>query len=145
MTAPETREIEISDAVAVAQLNGELGYPATVATTEERIGSFRALRDRIAYVACLDGAVVGWIDVGVVCRLQTDAYAEIGGLVVSSACRSGGIGAELMRRAEQWARERGLKKMVVRSQVAREAAHRFYLRRGYERTKTSAVFTKPFE
>jgi hypothetical protein len=35
--------------------------------------------------------------------------------------------------------------MVVRSQVAREAAHRFYLRHGYERTKTSAVFSKVLE
>jgi hypothetical protein len=27
----------------------------------------------------------------------------------------------------------------------REAAHRFYLREGYERTKTSAVFTKKLQ
>jgi hypothetical protein len=32
--------------------------------------------------------------------------------------------------------------MVVRSQMAREAAHRFYVREGYRQTKTSAVFSK---
>jgi hypothetical protein len=45
-------------------------------------------------------------------------------------------------RAEQWARERGLNSVVVRSQIAREGAHNFYLREGYARTKTSAGFTK---
>src|SRR5207302_1399412 len=115
------REVEIGDAAAVAELSEELGYPVTAAEMEERIRIFIALRDRVACVACRDGVVVGWIDVGVVQRLQTDAYGEIGGLVVSSGCRSGGIGAELVRWAERWARERGLKKMVVRSQVAREA------------------------
>jgi hypothetical protein len=33
-------------------------------------------------------------------------------------------------------------KMLVRSRVTREQAHRFYLREGYELTKTSAVFSK---
>jgi GNAT superfamily N-acetyltransferase len=137
--------VEIGDAAAVAQLSEELGYPVTAVEMEQRIRSFTALPDRIACVACVDDVVVGWIDVGVVQRLQADAYGEIGGLVVSSVCRSGGLGAELVRSAEQWVIERGLKKMVVRSQVAREAAHRFYLRHGYERTKTSAVFSKVLE
>lgn len=136
------RQIEISDAAAVAELSAELGYPVAVPTMEERIRSSAASPDRVTYVACLGDAVVGWIDIGVVHHLQSGAYAEIGGLVVSNACRNAGIGARLVQRAEQWARERGLTRVVVRSQIAREAAHRFYLRHGYERTKTSAVFTK---
>jgi len=39
-------------------------------------------------------------------------------------------------------REHGLRRALVRSQIAREAAHRFYLREGYARIKTSAVFEK---
>jgi GNAT superfamily N-acetyltransferase len=75
-------------------------------------------------------------------HLQADVRAEIGGLVVAAGCRSQGIGARLVGHAEQWARERGMCGMVVRSQIKREDAHRFYLREGYERTKTSAVFSK---
>jgi GNAT superfamily N-acetyltransferase len=48
----------------------------------------------------------------------------------------------LVTRAEQWALSRGVKEMLVRSRISREDAHRFYLREGYERTKTSAVFGK---
>jgi GNAT superfamily N-acetyltransferase len=145
LTAIDIRVLEVSDAEAVARLSGELGYPVEVHTMEQRIRTFADLPDRIAYVACLDGAVVGWIDAGIVQRLQTDAHGEIGGLVVSNTCRNGGIGAELVRCAEQWIRDRGLCKVVVRSQIAREAAHRFYLREGYERTKTSAVFSKSLQ
>lgn len=136
------REVEISDTLAVAELSGELGYPAPVSTMEERIRCSIASPDRATLVACIGGAPVGWIDVFVVHHLQSGAAAEIGGLVVSSACRGAGIGAGLLRRAEEWARERGLARVIVRSRSTREAAHRFYLREGYEQTKTSAVFSK---
>lgn len=98
--------------------------------------------DHVVYVACLAGEVVGWVDVGVAHHLQSEPRAEIGGLVVASEARGAGIGRLLVERAEGWARQRGLKSVVARSQIAREAAHRFYLREGYARTKTSAVFTK---
>jgi GNAT superfamily N-acetyltransferase len=138
----QIRPVDSADAEAVAILSGELGYPVSVAAMEERIRHYALLTDRTVFVACLDSAVIGWIDVGIVHHLQVEPNGEIGGLVVSHACRSSGIGAKLVSRAEQWVKERGVAKMIVRSQIAREAAHRFYLREGYERTKTSAVFSK---
>lgn len=139
----QTREITLADAAAAASLSGELGYPASPEVMQQRIASLSA--DHAVYVACLEGEVVGWIDVSVTHHLQSDPRAEIGGLVVSSKLRSRGIGRVLVTRAEQWAIERGLKSVVVRSQIAREAAHNFYLREGYARTKTSAVFTKQLD
>lgn len=138
----QVRQVQTCDAEAVAGLSGEFGYPVSVAMMEERIRCYARLQDRIVYVACLGGAVVGWIDIGVVRHLQVEPYGEIGGLVVSGNRRSAGIGGKLVSRAEQWVRERGLTRVVVRSQISRAAAHRFYLREGYERTKTSAVFSK---
>jgi GNAT superfamily N-acetyltransferase len=96
----------------------------------------------VAVPGGVSGEVVGWIDVSAAHHLQSEPLAEIGGLVVASEARSGGIGRRLVERAEEWAVQRGLKSILVRSQVARAAAHRFYLREGYERIKTSAVFTK---
>lgn len=141
----QIRPIGIADAEAVAALSGELGYPVAVSTMEERIRCSASSPDRAAFVACAGDSVVGWIDVAVAHRLQSGASAEIGGLVVSRACRNAGIGARLLRRGEQWARQRGLERVIVRSRIAREAAHRFYLREGYERTKTSAVFAKTLQ
>lgn len=142
VTGIAIRPLNTSDAEEVAELSTQLGYPVCAAVMEERIRNRAALPDRVAYAACIHNRVVGWIDVGVVHHLQADAYGEIGGLVVSEACRGRGVGARLVLRAEEWVKGRGLARMAVRSQIAREAAHRFYLRQGYERTKTSAVFSK---
>jgi GNAT superfamily N-acetyltransferase len=136
------REIRIEDAEAAARLSGEFGYPVSAEEMAGRILAHAALADHTTLVACLDEQVIGWIDVGITHHLQVEAYAEIGGLVVASTARSLGIGGQLLAWAEDWARARGVRRVVVRSQIARERAHRFYLERGYERTKTSAVFSK---
>jgi len=136
------REITPDDAPAAAGLAGELGYPATAAALKERIEFLDGHPDHVVFVACDGGKVIGWIDVCIALHLASDPRAEIGGLVVSAAVRSQGIGAQLVARAEQWAVARGLTAMLVRSRHTREAAHRFYLREGYAVTKTSTVFTK---
>jgi (aminoalkyl)phosphonate N-acetyltransferase len=136
------REIMRSDAEAAAQLSGEFGYPASKETMERRIKALQDRSDHAVFVACVEDAAVAWIDVGIVHHLQSEPYGEIGGFVVSQKCRSMGIGKQLIARAEEWMRERGLKRALVRSQISREAAHRFYLREGYSRVKTSAVFEK---
>lgn len=138
------REITLADAEAAARLCGELGYPLDPSEIEQRIQGFSAMPDHTVFVACLEQRVVAWIDIGIVHHFQSEPYGEIGGFVVASGYRSTGIGRELMRHAEEWVSARGVRKMLVRSQITREAAHRFYLRQGYSHTKTSAVFTKQF-
>ena len=136
------REMRAADAEEVAELSGELGYPVSAEEMQARIQQLAKLSDRVAFVACLENHVVGWIDVGVVHHLQSRPYGEIGGLVVSSTQRSRGIGKQLVRRAEEWVSGRGLDTILVRSRIAREDAHRFYLQQNFQRWKTSAVFTK---
>jgi len=138
----DIRNVTPDDAADVARLSGELGYPIDADAMRRRIQQLSALPDHAVFIAmCAEGAV-GWIHVSVVQHVQADVRAEIGGLVVTAESRSAGVGALLVARAEQWAREHGLTGMIVRSQIKREDAHRFYLREGYERTKTSAVFSK---
>ncbi|MFL6447142.1 MAG: GNAT family N-acetyltransferase [Bryobacteraceae bacterium] len=137
------REISPADADAAAELSGQLGYPVSSDAMKQRIEA-AALSDRIVLVACTPDRphVVGWIDVSVVHHLQNEPYGEIGGLVVASDCRNLGIGQRLVARAEEWIRGKDITRIVVRSQISREAAHRFYLRERYTRWKTSAVFSK---
>jgi GNAT superfamily N-acetyltransferase len=137
------REMRPSDAGEAALLSAELGYAVPAEILAERLEQFAGYDDHVVYVACLDsGKIVGWIDVGVVEHLQSQRYGEIGGLIVSGPYRGKGIGGKLVHEAEQWIADRGLSKVLVRSNIAREAAHAFYLRRAYRREKTSAVFTK---
>lgn len=130
------------DAAAIALLSGELGYPVDVDVMRMRLELLDQRPDHAVFVACRDQRVLGWIDVAIVLHVQSEPRAEIGGLVVSSEARNARIGARLVARAEQWATSRGVDAIVVRSQIMREAAHRFYEREGYVRTKTSAVFSK---
>ena len=137
------REIAPADAEAAARLSGELGYPVSAQEMAARIRAQIALPGHVIYVACTpEEDVVGWIDVHITHHLQAAPRAEIGGLVVASGARSRGIGRRLVAQAELWAAACGMTQIVVRSQIARERAHQFYLREGYERTKISAVFSK---
>jgi GNAT superfamily N-acetyltransferase len=136
------REINVADAEAAAKLSDELGYPVSTEAMECRIRAREGLRDHTVLVACVAGEVVAWVDVVVVHHLAVEPYGEIGGLVVGDGHRSAGIGRTLLAHAEQWIASQGIRNAVVRSQIKREDAHRFYLREGYSRTKTSAVFSK---
>ncbi len=139
----EIRECQPSDADAVARLSAQLGYAVPTEEMQRRLAHVSNDPVHAVLVAHLDsGEVVGWIDVAVVFHLQSGAYCEIGGLVVSDAVRGKGIGRELVVAAERWAAARGMKKVLVRSNAIRADAHRFYLRENYTMVKTSAVFEK---
>jgi GNAT superfamily N-acetyltransferase len=86
--------------------------------------------------------MVGWIDAAMERHLQSPASAVIGGLVVREAMRGQGVGRRLCIEVEEWARSQSVPLVRVRSQIKREDAHRFYLRDGYRKVKTSLVFEK---
>jgi GNAT superfamily N-acetyltransferase len=135
------RPMTAADAPLVAELTTQLGYPTSVEETGQRL---LALEGRhAALVADEDGQAIGWVHVALVTSLVSGLKADIGGLVVDENHRSGGVGAELLAAAEAWARAQGAARMVVRSRIARERAHRFYEREGYELVETSHVFEKP--
>ena len=127
------------DADALASLAGELGYPST---PDEMLVRFDALPPTEAVLVAAEPNVIAWIQVGITSALESGTFAEIRGLVVQESHRSRGIGALLVDAAEQWARERGLRRMRVRSNVLRERTHRFYERLGYTTKKSQKAFEK---
>ncbi len=84
----------------------------------------------------------GWVHAHVSHLVENDPEAEIGGLVVDEAYRRTGAGGLLMERAEQWARDRGLKSVYLRSNIIRKDAQAFYKKLGYEIVKTQYAFRK---
>lgn len=87
-------------------------------------------------------AVVGWIHAGEEELLESGRRCEIFGLVVDESARGQGVGRALVAAAEEWARLRGLSHVTVRSNIARDLSHPFYLREGYRRVKTQHVYQK---
>jgi len=137
------REMRDDDAMAVSLLTTQLGYSRSadeIAAWIARLSIENA--EQVAFVACVGEDVVGWIEVSIERRLQSEPFGMIGGLVVSDGRRSRGVGQLLCRRAEEWVREQGLDTLRVTSRSTRQDAHRFYLRDGYSEVKTSLVFEK---
>ena len=89
-----------------------------------------------------DGAIAGWIAVFILRGLEVDPRGEISGFIVDEKFRSQSIGKHLLARAEQWVRQRGCRMVGLRSNVIRDRAHAFYLREGYQHTKTQKTFRK---
>lgn len=137
------RRLTIEDAEAAAELSRQLGYPCSVDDVRKRIDERSRSNDSVVLGAVLNGEVVGWIDAAVEQHLQSPACAVIGGLVVRDGARGLGIGKRLCLEIEEWARSKSIPVLRVRSQIKREDAHRFYLREGYSKVKTSVVFEKP--
>ena len=140
----EIRKARLKDAAAIAELSGQLGYPATEKEMAQRLALIiPGRRSNRVFVAEFPlGRVIGWISVSVTPLLEVPLRAEINGLVVSEAHRSRGAGGKLLREAERWAKAKGCRGMSVRSNVVRDRAHDFYLRNGYEHYKTQKAFRK---
>ena len=136
------RRLSPDDAEAAAELSGQLGYSCAVEDLRDRIDELSRAADRVAFAAVVDGQIVGWIDAAMERHLQSPASAVIGGLVVREDTRGLGVGKRLCLEVEEWARNKSVPLVRVRSQIKREDAHRFYLRDGYRKVKTSFVFEK---
>jgi ribosomal protein S18 acetylase RimI-like enzyme len=137
------REAQAKDVPALARLAGELGYATAESQMRRRFERVVADPEHRVYVAeSSTGAVIGWVHVHLTRFLATDIRGEIAGLIVDSTARSRGLGAQLLRAAEDWTKAQGAALLVLRSNLTREDAHRFYRRLGYTVTKTSLNFHK---
>jgi GNAT superfamily N-acetyltransferase len=121
------RRAKSSDAPALAALSGQLGYPVKVQQMASRLEA--VLPDPSCTVLVAeddDGSVVGWTHVRVERGIESEAFAEIRGLVVDERRRREGIGERLVSEAIHWAGERGDPGAVQHLR----SAHRFYERQG---------------
>lgn len=137
------RPATLGDVPLIADLNGQLGYPAPEPEVEARLEAVLASDDHAVLVATEDDRPIGWVHVAVERGLEASRVACLRGLIVDERHRSGGIGRLLIGAAEEWARAHGCQTVIVRTRVTRERAHRFYRREGFELDKTSHVFGKP--
>jgi predicted N-acetyltransferase YhbS len=103
------RPIEHGDAESVCELIVQLGYDRPVTEVERWIASLANRPDtQVAFVACLGGEIVGWIEASVEKRLQSPPFTLIGGLVVKDGVRGGGIGRRLCEEVERWSGRKAL-------------------------------------
>ena len=134
MGRPQIRRAEQRDAARLARLIVQLGYTAAEPDVAERLAAMDT-EGRVVLVAELDGEVIGCLSTSVMRVLHRPApVGRISMMVVDEACRSRGIGAQLVRAAEEALAAQGCYMVEVTSQLRRTEAHRFYERLGYEKT-----------
>lgn len=137
------RPMLAKDSDCVAALATQLGYPSTPDEIHQRFERLAGNDLHAVFVAESEAdQAVGWIHIFACQLMESNTYAEIGGLVVDERCRGSGIGQRLLEQAEAWARAKACASIRLRSNIIRKEAHEFYLKRGYTITKTQHAFAK---
>ena len=137
------RRAEVRDVKSLASLAGQLGYPIRNSDIRRQLSSMAKEGGHAVFVAELSGhGIVGWIQMMPRQLLYSPGLTEIGGLVVDAEHRRKGVGRALIHAGEQWAKDQGYSRIVVRSNAVRKEAHDFYPSLGYDSVKTQKVYRK---
>ncbi len=140
---PTVRRATERDAPRLAQLTVDYDHPTAAAELVERLRRLLADDDHDVFVAELPGSgVVGFVHVAVRDLLAPEPCAEILGLATAANARRRGVASGLMNAAETWARDRNLRRLLVRSNLRRTAAHEFYHAIGLRTVKDQRVYER---
>lgn len=127
------RKYESKDISAIRDiLENDLGYNCELDKLNNRINEMLKRGNYQIFVACDGDKVVGYI--GCVSYLAFELEKEgmkIIALAVSKEYRRKGIGTQLLKTAEQWAKENNIEVILLNSGLPREDAHTFYESQGY--------------
>ena len=127
------RKYESGDISAIRDiLENDLGYNCEFDSLKNRVDEMMKRGNYQIFVACDGDKVVGYI--GCVNYLAFELENEgmkIIALAVSKAYRRKGIGTQLLKTAEQWAKENNIEVVLLNSGLPREEAHTFYESQGY--------------
>lgn len=128
------RQARPADSGALARLIVQLGYPVTADEVSDRLGEIEG-KGRMVLVAVADRFVVGCLTTSLMKVIHRPApVGRISMMVVDEAWRGQGIGKQLVRAAERHLLAAGCQLVEVTSNFAREDAHAFYERLGFEKT-----------
>ena len=134
------RHITGDDVRVVADLSRQLDYTISEEDTLRQIRLITESGGDAGYVAVEDGRVIGWMHVFYALRIESQPFCEVGGLVVDERYRGKGIGKMLVKKAVEWCATKECKRLVVRSNVKRADAHKFYEASGFKEAKEQKVF-----
>jgi GNAT superfamily N-acetyltransferase len=134
------RTAKKTDAEEIARLSAQLGYSTAMEQITSRIDRFIDDKNAAIFVYEIpENHLAGWVHIFGKHLLYAE-YAEIGGLVVDKIFRRQGIGLQLMKKSEEWARENDYHEIRLRSGDERKEAHKFYKQIGYTNIKAQQLF-----
>ena len=141
----QIRRAHPDDAARLVPLYAQWGYAQPAEAVAERLALWADTPQAEVLVAEADGALAGVIGVFSSPHLALPGrFGRVGGLAVDAGSRRRGVGAALVRAAEELARSWGCDRMEITSSRWRTEAPSFYPALGYEdRCERSARFIRP--
>jgi ribosomal protein S18 acetylase RimI-like enzyme len=138
------RPVGAGDAVRIAVLLDQLGYPTDVPAVRARLDIWLADPSSVLLAAEVDGVVSGVAALHAIPLLEKDGRrGRLVTLVVDGSCRGMGVGRRLVAEVERAARGLGCRELEVTSARTRDTAQHFYRALGYEDVcDSSARFMK---
>lgn len=126
-------------------LRVQLWPDATTPTDEEDMREFVNSPDWRILLADVDGQVVGFLEASLRdyaegCETAPVGYLE--GWFVAEPHRRRGVGAALVRAAEDWARGQGCTEMASDAELHNRLSHRTHEALGYEEVERVVLFRK---
>lgn len=139
----EIREIKVDDYSEVVLLyNNELGNRnINVENITARLERMNKDNNYKSFVALFENKVIGFITMVQTMAIEHEiGYMKINGLAVQVNYQRKGIGAKLLKHAENYALEKGISRIILNSGFQRTKAHAFYESKGFD--KLSYCFSK---
>ena len=141
----EIRCVRESDYLRVAEIcKNDLGYECEPSFVRNQIAKVLHSERQTVLVAQEDNNVVGYIQIEEYETIYFGPFSNVLGLAVADSYRNKGIGAQLIKAAEEWAMQRGAMGVRINSASTRKAANKFYEKHGYENTKEQVRLIKKF-
>ena len=138
------RAVNELDITALTAFMGHWGPEAEGLSPEDVQLQIRHCKERVSgdlFVALNDqNEIIAYLQMVEISLVGFAPAAEIAALLVHTELRGQGIGTQLIEFAKRWTAEKGLKRLLLSSQMHRNRAHSFYTRSGFSRWKESAFF-----
>lgn len=139
------REVNKKDVERIQKINSlALGYEYSIEKTKSQLNKVLDTSWNKIFVAVIDNQVVGYVHAAEYECTYMDSLKNIMALAVDSSYRELGVGKELMKAVENWAKETGSHGVRLVSGHNRTGAHTFYQRCGYQMRKEQKNFIKFF-
>lgn len=119
----------------------DLGYKCDAELVKIRLENLDP-NNECVFVADVNGKVAGYVHIIKFNTLYYKSMANIQGMVVAKEHQRKGYGKELMKAAEDWARDKDIEMVRLNSGFVRPEAHKFYRAIGYNYEKEQIRFMK---
>lgn len=119
----------------------DLGYNCSADLIKMRLEELDLSREQV-FVAEFDNNVIGFVHIEDYKTLYFDELANLLGLAVSKNYRRQGVATALIKRVEQWAKDKNINMIRLNSGSSRKEAHEFYRALGFDNEKEQIRFLK---